>query len=191
MLGTSILNPKHFTTSSSLFASWMSRNTPQTNQHEFSRRYCAAISMFVSPLCRDYLARGLPCENRLAKLVNFANAAGRKREKRRWRLRGNLRTRALENSRCMQTRSFTGRSCYCFWNVSRALQLEARTEDRGDIARSYLGFLPSASCKDCTLIPESFVRSSRNTYRNTILILYANLHLFLSIFVTCISKGNN
>lgn len=28
MLGTSILNPKHFTTSSSLFASWIPRNTP-------------------------------------------------------------------------------------------------------------------------------------------------------------------
>ena len=67
----------------------------------------------------------------------------------------------------------------------------SRTEGRGDIARSYLGFLPSAPCKDCTLIPESFVRSSRNTYRNKILILYANLHLFLSIFVTCISKGNH
>lgn len=171
----------------------MPRNTPQMNRHEFSRRYCAAISMFVPSFCRDYLAReGCPVKTDSQNLLISRVPPGETRKEAMTApgKSANSRIRKLQ----VHADAKFHRAILLLFLKRFSRSSTGGTEGRGDIARSYLRSLPSAPCKDRTLIPESFVRSSRNTYRNTILILYAirqPTFIFLNIFVTCISKGNN
>lgn len=196
MLGTSGLNPPS-TTSSWLFASRIRPEAPREQIGASFRADLAPLSRFCSfsLLLKRARTRELPRENWLAKLVNFASTAGRNGKRRRWRLRGNLRTRALENSRCTRTRSFTGRSCYCFWNVL-FLALSNWVGPRYRGPKRYCTIVSRISAECSSQRSQSNTGKlrpffPRSTYRSILILLYANLHLFLSIFVICISIGNN
>lgn len=153
------------------------------NRREFSRRYCATISIsFVSLHLRQRLyhrARARERERATCPVKTdsqnllISRVPPGENGKRGDDGSGEICELAHQKTPGACGREVSqGRSCYCFRNVSRALhQLRGgpRTEGRGDIARSYLGYLlPSALRKDRSLIPESFVRSSRSTYRSTI-----------------------
>lgn len=191
-LETSGLNPPS-TTSSSLFVSWIRQEAPRKWTDASFRADIALLSRFllVSPPCRIYFAReSCPAKTDSQNLLISRVPPGET---------GKEAMTAPGKSASLRIRKLQVHANAKFHRAILLLFLKRfpriggpRTEGRGDIAWSYLGFLPSTLCKNRTLIPESFVRSFRSTYRSTILVLlYANLQLFLNIFVTRISRGNN
>lgn len=104
MLVMSVLNSSS-TTSSSLFSRQIRRRAPR-KWRKFSCRYRAVVSILLTPnLAKITSHESCPAKTDSRNLLISRVPPGEKR--RRWRrLRGNLRTSALENSRCMRMRKF-------------------------------------------------------------------------------------